>query len=73
MEYIFKTKDEKESLRINKSLDMALLLWQIKVNVQKQALNASHGLDAANGVEATFDVINQMFEDYEIKIDELID
>jgi hypothetical protein len=73
MNYKFETKEEKEAMRITKSLDMALLLWQIKVNVQKHALNASYGMDAAGGIEATFDIINQMYEDYTINIDELIE
>lgn len=62
--------------RLNKSLDMALALWDIVYNLKK---SIGRELDAKNALEEHYDVLDSVFvkihevlDEHSIRIDDLI-
>ena len=73
MKYTFKTKDDTEALRLLKSLDMALSIFEIG-NVRRKYLKYED-LDGKEYLlaERIFDEINELFLDNNVNIDKLIE
>lgn len=73
MKYTFKTKDDMEAMRIVKSLDMALSIFEIG-NLRRKYLKYED-LDGKEYLlaERIFDEINELFIDNNVNIDELIE
>ena len=73
MKYTFKTKDDMEALRIAKSLDMALSIFEIG-NLRRKYLKYED-LDGKEYLlaERIFDEINELFLDNNVNIDKLIE
>lgn len=69
MKVTFKTDDPKEILRLAKSLDMALALFEIQNNVWRQFKHGDEKIDFQEYREA----VQEMFEEYNINLDELLD
>lgn len=72
-------EDRMAHLRVTKSLDMALAIWQIVYNSKKSlmykvedALNQDKNLTPYDAVDFVFDRIYEVLEEQGIKIDELI-
>lgn len=64
----FDLKDPKELIeytRCNKSLDMACALFQIQVNLKKSCEDGD--------IDTVFEKINDIFNDYNLNIDTLLD
>jgi hypothetical protein len=68
--------DAMEFRRINKSLDMAMSIWEITYNLRKQI---ERELEAKDSPESDYDLlyqifgkINEVFNDHNINIDDLI-
>lgn len=69
MKVTFETDDPKEILRLSKSLDMALALFEIQNNVWRQFKNGEDKIDFQEYREA----VNEVLEEYNINIDDLIE
>ena len=67
MDAEFKTSDQKEQLRIIKSLDMACFIFELKNNAWRGFEN--NGYD----YEPAWEKINELLDYHKIDIDELID
>jgi len=61
-------------LRCTKSLDMALVLWEMLYNTKKGVLNRIEfdKLDAYDAVEVIFEKLREEMDEHGINIDELI-
>jgi hypothetical protein len=69
--------DRMEFERVNKSLDMALMLWEVLYNEKKKAYRIleqdKHSTDKEYElVDKIFASINELAEEHNIKIDALI-
>lgn len=66
-----------EYKRANKSLDMALALWEILYNAEKRCTETADTLEADSdkydGIYVSFQEIRTICNDHNINIDELID
>lgn len=71
-------EDVMDHKRMSKSLDMALVLWELKNNAQKKI---HYHLDdtekekprtAYEAVDLVFDIIYELMRDYNIDMDELV-
>ena len=73
MKHIFATEDDMEALRIVKSLDMALSIFEI-ANVRRKYLKYED-LDEKEYLlaEKIFSEINELFIDNNVNIDELVE
>ena len=73
MKHIFATEDDTEALRLLKSLDMALSIFEIG-NLRRKYLKYED-LDEKEYLlaEKIFDEINELFTDNDVNIDELIE
>jgi hypothetical protein len=73
MKHIFATEDDMEALRIVKSLDMALSIFEIG-NVRRKYLKYED-LDEKEYLlaEKIFDEINELFINNNVNIDELVE
>ena len=73
MKYKFETEDDMEALRIVKSLDMALSIFEI-ANVRRKYLKYED-LDEKEYLlaEKIFSEINALFIDNNVNIDELVE
>jgi hypothetical protein len=73
MKHIFATEDDMEALRIVKSLDMALSIFEID-NVRRKYLKYED-LDEKEYAlaEKIFSEINELFIDNNVNIDELVE
>ena len=71
MKHIFATEDDMEAMRIVKSLDMALSIFEID-NLRRKYLKYED-LDEKeyNLAEKIFDEINELFQKNNVNIDEL--
>ena len=65
MDAEFKTSDQKEQLRIIKSLDMACFIFELENNAWTDFEN--------NDYEPVWEKINELLDYHKIDIDELID
>lgn len=67
-------EDVQAHLRAVKSLDMALALWDIVHNTKKSLEWAMEGkeMDKYDALELVFDKIHEIFDNHNIKTDELI-
>ena len=75
LEYDLNDMDDSMShLRAIKSLDMALVLWEIAYNVKKQMLYKieEKGLDAHDAIEEIYKIFWEQINDRCINLDELI-
>ena len=77
LEYDLNDADDTMShFRAVKSLDMALVLFEIIYNVRKRSEHICDGLEADSdkydGVYVVFEEINKVLNDHNICIDELI-
>ena len=73
MKYIIQTKDNKEAMRLFKSTDMALALWEICYNLRKKCIGECDIEDQEIGVGIVFDNIFEIISERNINIDDLID
>lgn len=68
--------DNMAHLRAVKSLDMALVLWEIEHNLKKKCENLIDSMDsnadAYDGLYATFDAIFELLDEYDIKTEKFI-
>ena len=68
--------DQKNHLRCVKSAHMAMVLWEIKHNLYKQCTreaertNGSYQ-DVEEGIDIVFDKIDELFNTYNIDVEEL--
>ena len=67
MKVTFESEDQKEIMRLTKSLDMASVLFELSHNTWRkfEDLDVDHS--------PVFENINKLFEDYGINVDELIE
>lgn len=76
LEFNLDDKDDKEAhLRCVKSLDMAILLFELANNKKRELFADGDTTSVAsynNGVESVFEKIHEMIEDYGIILDELV-
>lgn len=56
--------------RCIKSMDMAMLLYEIQVNTKKQMLNDYPKINQKM-LDTVFEKINKLYEEYDINIDKL--
>jgi hypothetical protein len=68
LKVIFKTKDPKEGLRMAKSLDMAIVLFEIQVNLFRQFKDKE-----AVAPEEIFEAITELYDIHGINTEHLID
>ena len=73
MKYIIQTKDNKEAMRLFKSTDMALALWEICYNLRKKCIVECDIEAMEIGVGLVFDNIFEIISERNINIDDLID
>lgn len=70
-------EDKKAHLRCVKSLDMAIVLFELQSNLKKRCEQICSGLEADSdihdGVYVVFQEIGKLIEKYNIHINELID
>lgn len=67
--------DRMEHLRAIKSVDMALILWEIRHNLRKRCENKCDTMvngDQHDGMNIVMSEIDDLFEQHNIIIDELI-
>jgi hypothetical protein len=71
--------DRMEYMRCNKSLDMALALWEIRYNTKKSIGYALEGKDLKGESVSNYDVLDMVYEriyeildEHNIKMDDLI-
>lgn len=70
--------DVMDHKRMSKSLDMALVLWELKNNAQKKIHDALDYIEeekpktAHEAVDLVFDMIYELMHDYNINMDELV-
>jgi len=66
--------DTMAHLRAVKSLDMALVLWEMAYNVKKkiQSQAETENLDSYDAIEKVFEKFWEEMEEHGIKIDQLI-
>ncbi len=64
--------DEYEAKRMFKSLDMALILWEIRNNLYKKCNNASQMNPEKDMLNIVFEHINNLFEEHSVDIDDLV-
>jgi len=67
MKSIYKTKDSFEQMRIAKSLDMALFIWQLVHNGWREFKHTDYEYEKA------WDKIRELLEEHHIDIDDLIE
>lgn len=56
--------------RCIKSLDMAMLLWELQLNTRKQIENDNPKINQKT-LDTVFEKINKLYEEYDINIDKL--
>lgn len=70
-------EEKKAHMRAIKSLDMALVLFEITANLRKKCESICDGLEADSdkydGVYVAFEQINSLLQESNINIDELLD
>ena len=64
--------DAREHMRCIKSLDMALVLWDIMYELRKRYENIECGEEATTLIENVFGDIRELLSDRFISLDELI-
>ena len=77
MKVKFITEDQDEIMRLSKSLDMALFIFDITHNTRKGLLNELEGqqyeeFDKYDAVELVFDRIYEKLNERNINIDEIL-
>ena len=75
LEYDLNDQDDTMAhLRAVKSLDMALVLWEMAYNVKKRINNQIEfeKLDAYDAVEKIFEKLHEELNDHGINLDELV-
>ncbi len=76
LEYDLNDSDARMSLNRNlKSIDMALVLWELKYNIKKQVENKLDSLNRANrykGLDLFYEEFYELMEQHHINIDNLI-
>ncbi len=68
--------DRMEHLRVIKSLDMALALWDIQFNLKRRCENiidsSEKKMNSNDVLELVFDEIYKSFEEHDINTDKLV-
>lgn len=68
--------DQREHLRCVKSTDLALALWEIRTRLREKCQDIADSKNASEdvhkGIELVFDQVSDVFEHYNINVDELI-
>lgn len=70
--------DSRAHMRCVKALDMALLIWELKCNMRKRMFHEadirgeSEGKDYESGVALAWEMLDELFDDNTIMIDDLI-
>lgn len=67
MEATFKSNESAEILRLAKSLDMAIVLFEIKMNMPRKFR------DSKTDHSEVFDAINQLMSDNGVDIEDLVE
>ncbi len=73
---LFDSDDKMEFKRVNKSLDMALCLWEITYNLKKEFERMLESNDASNAdfelLDKIFEKIRENIDEHGIRVDDLI-
>jgi hypothetical protein len=62
-----------DHLRCTKSLDMALVLWEIQYNLKRKFEYQEMSSESWEKVEEVFEEINGLLESHDIRVDRLIE
>jgi hypothetical protein len=73
MKYTIETKDTKEAMRLIKSLDMAVVLFDFLYNSRKECYNRCESEQQSEGVDIAFEKFGQLLNERDIIIDEIIE
>ena len=59
--------------RCVEALNMAIVLFEISVNLKKKCMHSAENLEDVKGIDICFEQIHELLNDYGINLDKLIE